>query len=1022
MVTEILAGVQVLRSLLQAGMSARDVWKEESFGKEEVAALGALHGTVDGLWKLKPNQEEELGSQHLAFVARCFGQAIRRYQEYLHQIVSPQQRALFSSEAGVGQQHQLAPEKMEQRLKSVAQIRISPGSMPVAKPEFDLVESLTGNPLNTPYYRFLWDAFFKPMDGEPSLLPLETGGRVEFERYFVLAWGEAMASTIGERLRQYLEGLQRDYKPRLIQEILISDMAGWGSRHTFGNLTRGETREGDPLPFMPLEEMYVQPYAQEVGQQNKSVGLVIEKLQQLLQKHRIVIVQADFGMGKSLTSRMLAYQRALIIREADEPTPDLELPVHVRCVDDLRSHDLSVQGAVQRARQRQASILGYSLEADDKALAFPARDQRTLFLLDGLDEVHLGETGLKTFFENIKDKAKAVERHRFVIFSRPGVIPSGRHVQAIEGIPILELCPWRREQVDEWLERWQRVNQGRGPTRSEITQQGLSELAATPILLLMIAHIWDPAMRGKAVGRSELYERFFQSIARGKHEAAQEKHPEAAQEKHPAILEASGRLREHLIAKQVLDRHATETDAMLWLMSRVAWEAVRLETGGSEPEPLTHRHIVNLLYDELKFRDDHTVIIDLVLTGLLLALQANLHAGSASQILFGHKSFREFLVARYWADRLRALVKGTSRQDIIEKELLGGKLLGREDKSFGFLKEMLNADPECKGPPGQNFGLSSHERSKLFQWAEERFQDERLMGREARPDRLRDDLSVLLREAALAIGSHLIKSKGVAQANSRTLRSMFAQSFLIGNVPLIKAPRAQLPQADLYFLNLQVADFHEAYLTGADLHEADLREADFTKADLLEANLNGANLSGANLTEADLRKANLHKADLRGANLGIANLRQALLSSATLFRARLFRADFREADLTGAILYKADLRDANLSASKLDGADLREADLTGANLYSADIRTADLTGAILHRADLRDAKLGEADLRKAKLGEADLRGADLCGANLEEADLMGADLMDARYDDQTNWNGFNAPAAGAKLIPPGTTS
>jgi uncharacterized protein YjbI with pentapeptide repeats len=954
MVTEILAGVQVLRSLVETGMSARDAWKEAGFGKDEVSALGALHSAAEGIWKLKPQQEEELGAQHLAFVARCFGQALRRYQEYLHQIVSPQQRALFGSKASPGQQQQLTSGQIEQHMKGVAQVRIAPGSMPVARPEFDLVESLTGNPLNTPYYRFLWEAFFKPVEGEPPLLPLEAGSRVEFERYFVLAWGEAMASTIGERLRQYLKGLQRNYKPRLIQEILISDMAGWGSRHTFGNLTRGTPRDGDPLPFMPLEEMYVQPSAQVVGKQNGSESPVLEQLEQLLQKHRIVIVQADFGMGKSLTSRMLACQRAMRIRAADAPTPDQELPIHVRCVDDLRAHDLSMQGSVQRARQRQASELGYSLDADDKALAFPARDQRALFLLDGLDEVHLGETGLKTFFENIKDKARATERHRFVIFSRPGVIPSGRQVQAVEGIPILELRPWSQEQVDEWLERWQRVNQGHGPTQEEINKQGLGELAATPILLLMIAHTWDPAKRGSTVGRAELYERFFQSIARGKHEAAQEKHP--------TILEASISLREHLVTRQVLDRQATESDAMLWLMSRVAWEAVRLETVSAEQEPLTRRHIENLLYDELMFRSNHTAIVDMVLTGLLLTLQANLHAGSASQILFGHKSFREFLVARYWADRLRALAKENSRQDTIEKDLLGGQLLGLENKSFDFLEEMLNANPERKWPPGQPFGLSNRERAKLFQWAEERFQDERLMGREARAERLRDDLSVFLREAALAIGSCLNESRGVAQANQRTLRSLFVLSFLMGGFPIIKAPRAQLPKATLAFLHLNKADLRGADLSGADLSDANLREAD--------------------LREADLSRAEFHEANLSGANLGIANLSHAWLTGTNLITANLFGADLRSAILNGADLTGADLRDANLHGADLVGANLHGADLSGANLHGTD-----------------------------------LRGADLTGANLNEADLK-----EAIYDIGTQWGKFDAVAAGAKLILSETTS
>jgi hypothetical protein len=241
MFPEILTGVQVLRLLVETSMSAGDAWKEEGLGKDELSALAKLQGAAEGLWKLKKQEAPDLGALHLATITRCFGQALKRYQDY-SDLLAPKERALFQSETGPTQQ-QPSSEQMTRLLQGAAQVRIAPGSMPADRPEIDLVKSLTGNPLATPYYRFLWDAFFKPAGDEQPLMKLEEGGVLEFERYFVLAWGEAMASSpTGERLRQYLESLQRDYKPRLIHQVLISDMAGWGSRHTFGNIPRGEFR------------------------------------------------------------------------------------------------------------------------------------------------------------------------------------------------------------------------------------------------------------------------------------------------------------------------------------------------------------------------------------------------------------------------------------------------------------------------------------------------------------------------------------------------------------------------------------------------------------------------------------------------------------------------------------------------------------------------------------------------------------------------------------------------------------
>jgi hypothetical protein len=197
-------------------------------------------------------------------------------------------------------------------------------------------------------------------------------------------------------------------------------MAGWGSRHTFGNLERRDRNDGDTLPFMPLEQMYVQPDAKKASDRNDTGAPILQRIEHALEKASVVIVQADFGMGKSLTSRTLACQRAKAFLGGLAPSPGLKLPVYVRCADDLDPEDLSLGKIVRRACKRQAQSLGLSLKLDDEALAPPDPQQRVLFLVDGLDEVHLGDIGLETFFQCLRDEA--TDRHRFVVFSRPGIV------------------------------------------------------------------------------------------------------------------------------------------------------------------------------------------------------------------------------------------------------------------------------------------------------------------------------------------------------------------------------------------------------------------------------------------------------------------------------------------------------------------------------------------------------------------------------------------------------------------------
>jgi hypothetical protein len=114
---------------------------------------------------------------------------------------------------------------------------------------------------------------------------------------------------------------------------------------------------------------------------------------------------------------------------------------------------------------------------------------------------------------------------------------------------------------------------------------------------------------------------------------------------------------------------------------------------------------------------------------------------------------------------------------------------------------------------------------------------------------------------------------------------------------------------------------------GKFFSSADLSDANLSDANLSDANLSDANLSDANLSDAYLSDANLSGADLRGANLSGANLSGAYLSGANLSRADLSGADLSGAYLSGANLSGAYLRGANLSGAYLSGADLSRADL-----------------------------------------------------------------------------------------------
>ncbi|NVJ03634.1 pentapeptide repeat-containing protein [Myxococcus sp. AM001] len=976
---EVPGWVKVLSKLLQAGMAAWDAIQSKGIDGKEGAALRLATDLLGDLGGKRSEEPTNMTALHFGIVTQCFGYAIGR-QWAFNKKLAPTGLRLFMDK----EQRERADEiELRMRLaasslpKFGAALQQS-GDLPASVEVVRAADALSA-PLSTPYYQALWSSFTHPKldEGDEARVPLidMEKGRLGFERDFLLAYQQVLASSEGQRLQQYVEGVTGDFRAGTLRELLLRDMAGWNERHTFGNLERHDRPEDDPIPFMPLGRVYVEPVARMVtkAQQDEDAPRepVLSLIEHWLQgsETNVVIVRADFGMGKSLTARTLAQRRARRFLDARTPSSNEEIPVFIRCAEDLTEEGFDLDGFVRRAWKREASELGLRLKLDDPALAPPGRMQRALFILDGLDEVILGERRLESFFQRIKDEAS--EQHRFIIFSRPGALPGEREM---EGIPVLEIQPWNEPQIAAWLDAWRGLNGEAGPTPPELEARRLGELAATPILLFMIAQTWSGQSREASASRSALYEEFFWRIARGKHEADRRQHQN--------VFDASTKLHRHLVQRGYVAKATEPPDAMVWLMGRVAWEATKLDQRQMlEPlrkaDVLTKHGITNLLIDELGMDGSTSDTVDAIQVGLLLTLQAHLRSGAASQLLFGHKSFREFLVARFWADRMKALAHASSRDwEEIELPLLGGRLLSRGDRTFEFLMEMLDGEPHPKREAAP-FGMTEVERRSLLQWAQERFESEEpeapissARGGHRRPPSLRDDRRPWLREAALAIGSSLRGSPGMKQLDKLTMRSMLAWFWLMRIGPIIVARKAHLVAASMPNLTIRGADFSEANLQGADFSQTIMQPGN-TASEVVHmfTSFARATLDGARLTNANLS----------GCLFEGASLRQALLMGA---------------DISGSLFIEA----------MLEGAVMEVVNGTHATFIGANLTAATLTGARLNGASFVDA-----DLKGASLDEARLHGTNFKGAVLE-----GASLRDARYDDETIWpDGFDPVAAGA---------
>jgi uncharacterized protein YjbI with pentapeptide repeats len=707
---------------------------------------------------------------------------------------------------------------------------------------------------------------------------------------------ELLARTPG-----WLLGLESSERTQTVRDLLLRDMARWGDRHVFGG-----AQDHPELPRLPLAAMYVEPDA---GNAQTPDEPVLGLLSRLAPQHAVVVLRADFGQGKSLSARMLAQRLATACLQAPQPPSGAWWPLRVKCAEDFEGREDSLEDVLRRAAWRHASSLGIDLPVDDPAFEIPGRETRTLFLIDGLDEVALGAQEVKNLFQKMRQHGGA--HRRFVVLSRPAALPPA---EQLRGIPVLDLRPFRTldghgapgGQVEEWLDRWNRAT-GRSPAlrAADIAARGMLEIAKTPILLFMIAHSWD-AHTVETPRLADVYEGFVRQMARGKYALDTDRNE--------AVALASEHLRDRLCELGHLPRDADPPEAMLWLMGRVAWQAKCLEDAAwieGAAEPHDARHVREILRRELGLADDARVE-QTIHIGLLLALQASFR-GETSRILFGHRSFREVLAGRYWASRLRPLIQDEERRWEMDahEPLLAGCLLSGQDETFRFLKEQLAT-------------WTARDRQMLARWAQRCFDDERTS---AGAGDMWSDRRPLLREAALAIGSAITEGPGIKARSPETLRSLLAWFWLREEVPLILAPR----------LDAGGAKLRDATLISADLRGAALSRADLTGARLTEARLHGADLVFAKLAAADLRGADLSDADLSGADLSRVNL-------------------------SGATLRGACFRGASLRAAHLRGADFE-----GADLRATDLSEADFTSAILRRANLRRAVLRDTDMREADL-------------------------------------------------------
>lgn len=862
-------------------------------------------------------------TRHTWIILCAFGEAWGRQHAY--------NRAAEFAPTNDDGSHTVREQSLAVRLRDRWRAPLVP-AVPDPEIELALIDSLTSDPLRTWTYISLWETFTEPALGD-TIVNATGDAKLAFEQYFRLAYNEALASDPGESIRRWLHGLEAE-RPRLVNRLLVQRMADWDTRHVFGNISHhAQMRD------LPLRDMYVEPRAKRENQPKEAASRPVRTLiRELLQEENIIVVKAHFGYGKSLTARYLTWEFAYQYLASHSPSTEMHRPIFVKCSEDLISLPVNINEAARHSIWRQqANELKLDLALNDNAHSPPSPTERAIYILDGLDEVMLGESALHELFRRLREESS--KDHQFLVFSRPEALP--RDLLSKHKVPVLELQPLTRatddNQVAEWLSRWNRLHPDQPAIIFENIQgRNLEDVSTTPILLFMIAFTWHAS--GDTSGSvASIYERFFRQIANGK--------AEMDAEKHAPIALASEYLLERLKTSGELNETADRVEAMLWLLGRMAWEAHRLvqrDTANS----LTRDDVKHIVRNELDLRGEHDVA-QCVTIGLLLALQADLE-GSNHEILFGHKSFREFLVARHWKIQLRKAIQRDDAEDLSD-HMLGARLLQEGDRSFEFLRQLL-------------MEWTEEDRVELRRWASRIFNDDTILTRGARAN-LREDLRVGLREAALSIGSNLGLESGITIKPGR-LRSLLAWFWLANDRPILLTPQIIMSRAETEGVQLIGSDFSRAKLSNVSIN-------------CFGGNLDGAHIRSEIRGYLYLSRCNLAGVWLEQWNDGAVRLSHCIgpyiAFDGVTMRCRIDNSMLFGASMRGTrlrALYHRESRDihrddpdqfdiieTNLSEADLSNANLKGLYLKDVNLFKVNLDGADMRGVVGRRINAKAARV-----------------------------------------------------------------
>jgi hypothetical protein len=332
---------------------------------------------------------------------------------------------------------------------------------------------------------------------------LYLGGRLAWEiRRFVLAGRERARPFFGRRYREHLVHRHRFF-----------DVKGLSTQ---GSYTLELARVFVELAIAPrpVHEASADPI-QALPPEARAGQTIWEYLNFKALNNQDLVVIGPPGCGKTTMLKHMVLTLVAGSKQRRQRHAPNKLPILLF----LRDHAEAIQAEpdLSLAQAVGDSLARWDLHAPTGWFEKRLARGQCLVLLDGLDEVADPEAR-RQVVAWVQRQMEACGRNRFIVTSRP----YGYQQHRLEGVTVLQISPFTRDQVERFVHNWYTANEIMSAQRDDVgvrqdAAQGandllrrlrntpdLADLAVNPLLLTMIAtvHRYRSSLPGRRV---ELY-------------------------------------------------------------------------------------------------------------------------------------------------------------------------------------------------------------------------------------------------------------------------------------------------------------------------------------------------------------------------------------------------------------------------------------------------------------------------------------------------------------------------------------